>query len=317
MLRSTTNGYGGTQTGNLLTPPPVQPRGGMVKNGGNVFGNVGGASSAVLTPEATLFFGLTNEIHSWFGYIEALNNKGVVTILATPTLMTISGRPAEFLVGGEQPFPTAQGAIQTPSVEFKKFGTRLNFLPIILGHGKIRLDLVPEVSTVNFGAAIDVGGIVVPQFITQRLHTTVEMEEGQMLVLGGLLQTEMDSQVTEVPILGRLPIVGMLFRRVRNQVRETELLVLVRPRLVHPIDKDQMPPLLPGQETDVPNDSELYLRGLPEADRVRPPHVPQPNHFAPPQYHRWEPHPAPPVETVPIPKGSAPKPAPAGVPARE
>ncbi|MCA9247445.1 MAG: hypothetical protein KDA42_10030, partial [Planctomycetales bacterium] len=162
--------YQGSQVGGIMGLPPVNIRGGDITSDSNVFGNVGGATAAALNPAATLFFGVTDQAHTLFGYVEALKNHGVVKILATPTLVTMSGRPAEFLVGGEQPFPTAQGAIQAPSVEFKKFGTRLNFVPIVMGGGKIRIDLVPEVSTVNFAAAIDVGGITVPQFVTQRLH---------------------------------------------------------------------------------------------------------------------------------------------------
>jgi Flp pilus assembly secretin CpaC len=241
--------------------PPVQVRGGdaPLTGGSRVFGNPGGSAASALNPEASIFFGITREAGAFFGYLEALQDKGVVKVLATPTLVTLSGRPAEFLAGGEQPFPTAQGAVQNPSVEFKKFGTRLNFLPVVLGQGMIRLELVPEVSTVNFGAAINVGGIVVPQIVTQKLHATVEMQDGETLILGGIIQTEKDSRVVSVPVLGDIPAIGALFRRVKDLNRETELLVMVTPRLVTPLaDK---PATYPGMETRNPTDCELYLGG--------------------------------------------------------
>lgn len=153
----------------------------------------------------------------------------------------------------------------SPSVEFKKFGTRLNFVPLILGPDKIRLDLVPEHSSVNFTQALVVGGNQVPQFVTQRIHTTVEMEPGQTLVLGGLLQTESDAQVEKVPFLGDLPVVGAAFRKVRHQERELELIVIVTPRLVHPLSETDIPPPLPGEESRRPTDQELYWHGLPES----------------------------------------------------
>lgn len=260
-MKSETPWYVGSQIGQLVNTPPVTIRGGELPTtgGSRVFNNVGGAATAALRPESSIFFGITDQAKAFFGYLEALQEKGVVKVLATPTLVTLSGRPAEFLTGGEQPFPTAQGAVQTPSVQFKKFGTRLNFLPVVLGGGKIRLELVPEVSTVNFNAAVNVGGIDVPQFVTQQLHATVEMMDGETLILGGIIQTEKDSRVVSVPVVGDLPVVGPLFRRVSDVHRELELLVLVTPRLVMPMNGK--PCTYPGAETRNPTDHELYFGG--------------------------------------------------------
>jgi len=284
--------YQGSQIGGVAGSPPINIRGGDITADSNVFGNVGGATSAALNPSSSLFFGVTDQAGTFFGYLEALKSHGVVKILATPTLVTLSGRPAEFLVGGEQPFPTAQGAIQAPTVEFKKFGTRLNFVPIVLGGGKIRIDLVPEVSTVNFAAAIDVGDITVPQFVTQRLHATVEMEEGQLLVLGGLLQEETDSEIEKIPVLGSIPLIGALFRRVRDTTRETELLVLVEPRLAQALEPHQKPCLLPGQETESSSDWQFYANGQLETLRTQPPNNP-PAYQIEQAYPSWSPVDAP------------------------
>ncbi len=261
------NAFAGSQLGNIggITPIASGVSNTAAAAGGNAFQSVGGAASSVITPASTAFVGVTNSAQQFMAQIEALQLQGVAKVLAKPILVTLNGRPAEFLVGGEQPFPYQTSALSTPSVDFKKFGTRLNFVPVILGPDKIRLDLVPEHSSVNFTQAINVGGNQIPQFITQRIHTTVEMEPGQTLVLGGLLQTESDSQIQKVPFLGDLPLVGPVFRRVRHEERELELIVIVTPRLVHPRDDSECPLPLPGDESRRPTDKELYFRGLPEA----------------------------------------------------
>ncbi len=261
------NAFAGSQLGSIggITPIASGVANTAATAGGNAFQSVGGAATSVITPASTAFVGVTNNIQQFMAQIEALQIQGVTKVLAKPILVTLNGRPAEFLVGGEQPFPYQTSALSTPSVDFKKFGTRLNFVPVILGPDKIRLDLVPEHSSVNFTQAINVGGNQIPQFITQRIHTTVEMEPGQTLVLGGLLQTEINSQIQKLPFLGNLPLIGPAFRRVSYEERELELIVIVTPRLVHPRNDSECPLPLPGDESRRPTDKELYFRGLPEA----------------------------------------------------
>lgn len=265
-------GYAGSTVGNIggITPINSAVANNAAAAGGNAFQSVGGAATSVVTPASTVFFGATHELQQFMAQIEALQQEGVAKVLAKPILTTLNGRPAEFLVGGEQPYPYQTSALTSPSVEFKKFGTRLNFVPVILGPDKIRLDLVPEHSSVNFTQSLVVGGNQVPQFITQRIHTTVEMEPGQTLVLGGLLQTESDAQVEKVPFLGDLPLVGAAFRRVRHQERELELIIIVTPRLVHPMPETDCPPPLPGDESRRPTDKELFWHGLPESPHELP-----------------------------------------------
>ncbi|MSQ97389.1 MAG: hypothetical protein EXR98_22940 [Gemmataceae bacterium] len=238
----------GSQLGSLMGVPAIAGR---------------TVANPVLTSDSSTFFGVTNDTSAIFGFFDILKQQGVVKVLANPMLVTTNGRPAEFLVGGEQPIPTVvfAGGTAQPNVQFKPFGTRLAFVPTLLGDGKIRLDVLPEVSTVNAGAGINSGGVSVPQFVTQRLHTTVEMESGQTLYLGGLLQNEVTSDVQKFPVLGDLPYIGVAFRKVVHQVRETELVVVVTPRLIEPLRASQRPALLPGQESRNPTDFELYLEG--------------------------------------------------------
>ncbi len=261
-----TGGYAGSSIGNIggVTPIDSSVANGAAAAGGNAFQKVGGEATSVVTPASTVFFGVTNELQQFMSQIEALQVQGVAKVLAKPILTTLNGRPAEFLVGGEQPYPIQTTPLSSPTVQFKKFGTRLNFVPLILSPDKIRLNLVPEHSSVNFTQALVVGGNQVPQFITQRINTTVEMEPGQTLVLGGLLQTESDAEVQKVPILGNLPVVGAAFRHVRHQERELELIIIVTPRLVSPLNASECPPPLPGDESRRPTDKELYWHGLPE-----------------------------------------------------
>jgi pilus assembly protein CpaC len=264
LLRSELSNFEGIQTGNLIGVPSIAARGGTVGTASGVFTNfTGTGTNPVLTPQSTVFFGITPHNVNFFAFIEALKQEGVAKILATPTLVTLNGRPADFLVGGEQPVPVVTGASGSllPSIDYKAFGTRLTFVPTILGDGKIRLNVVPEVSTLNFANAVLVAGTSVPQFETQRVNATVEMESGQTLALGGLLQTEEAATVSKVPVLGDLPGAGVLFRRVNHTKTETELLIVVTPVLVDPLRGCQRPPALPGQESRTPNDCELYLKG--------------------------------------------------------
>lgn len=262
-----TQGFGGSQIGGAGGVTPLVSASNSTAGVGNAFTSIGGAAASAITPASTVFVGVTKELQQFMAQLEFLKRNGVVKVLARPTLVTLTGRPAEFLVGGEQPFPYQVSAIAQPSVDFKKFGTRLNFLPVILGPDKIRLDLVPEFSTVDpdSSTSASVGGTSIPRFITQRIHTVVEMEPGQTLILGGLLQTEIAGQIDKVPFLGSLPYGGAAFRRVTYAERELELLVVVTPRFVEPLNGSEGPVTLPGEESRSPTDKELFFYGMPEA----------------------------------------------------
>jgi pilus assembly protein CpaC len=223
------------------------------------------AASATLLP-GNLFYGVVNPNHSFFGWLEALRDEGLTKILAEPKVVTISGRPASFLDGGEQAIPVPAGLGQI-GVQFEEFGTRLNVLPIVLGNGKIHLEVEPEVSNLDPAAGTSIGGTVVPGRNTQRVHTSVELETGQTFAIGGLVQRRVGATATKVPILGDVPFFGVLFRGEQLLQEETELLILVTPNLVDPLACNQLPKYRPGEETRIPDDFELFLEGILEAPR--------------------------------------------------
>ena len=136
-LRSSVSNFQGVQNGNLIGVPAIVSRGGPNGNASTVFANFAsnGTTSSVLSPNSSIFFGVTGENSAFYGFLEALKQQGHAKILATPTLVTLNGRPADFLVGGEQPVPIVSGAGGSliPSVDYKPFGTRLTFVPVVLG----------------------------------------------------------------------------------------------------------------------------------------------------------------------------------------
>jgi pilus assembly protein CpaC len=202
----------------------------------------------------------------FFGFLQALRDENLAKILAQPKLVTLSGRSATLLSGGEQAIPEAAG-LGSISVKFEPFGTKLSFLPIVLGDGKIHLDVEPEVSNIDPSVGTSISGTTVPGRNTQRVHTSVVIEDGQTLAIGGLIQNEVTAGTVKFPVLGDLPFVGVFFSSKTYQENERELIVLVTPHLVDPMACDQLPKYLPGQESRTPDDFELFLEGILEAPR--------------------------------------------------
>lgn len=213
-----------------------------------------------------LFLGIANSQESFFGFLQALREENIVKLMAEPRLVTLSGRPASFLSGGEQAIPVPAGLGQI-GVQFEEFGTRLNFLPIVMGNGRIHLEVEPEVSFLDPAAGVNIQGTTVPGRSTQRVHTTVEMETGQTFIIGGLIQRLVRGSTVKVPILGDAPFIGAFFSRKNFEETEEELIVMVTPYLVDPMACNQVPKHLPGQETRTPDDFELFLEGILEAPR--------------------------------------------------
>jgi pilus assembly protein CpaC len=178
----------------------------------------------------------------------------------------MSGRQASFLVGGEQAIPVPAGLGQV-GVQFEEFGTRLNFIPVVLGNGKIHLEVEPEVSALDPAAGTNIQGTVVPGRATQRVRTTVQLETGQTFVIGGLIQHTVNATTSKVPVLGDLPFLGAAFSSKSFNEVEQETVVLVTPHLVDGMACDQFPKCLPGMETRTPDDFELFLEGILEAPR--------------------------------------------------
>ncbi len=195
-------------------------------------------------------------------YIQALSENKYVRLLAEPNLVAISGERATFLVGGSFPIPVVQnsGASSAVTIEYKEFGVRLNFRPEVLGQGRIRLEVAPEVSELSEIGSLRQNGFTIPSVITRRSSTTVELGSGQSFAMAGLLRSKEQGRVSKVPILGDIPVLGVLFRSVRYEEDQTELVVMVTAELVEPLDNGTVRPM-PGELHETPNDWELFMEG--------------------------------------------------------
>ena len=230
-------------------------------NSGVPFVPVPSANSAF-----NLFFSTGLSKFPFSAILSILSQEGLAKVLAEPTLVSLSGQEASFHAGGEVPILIAR-QLGEVSVEYKKFGVRLQFTPTVLGDRNISLKLAVEVSEPDATAGVTIGGFNIPGFKVRASDTTVRLRDGQSFAVAGLLSDSVRSTVDKIPVLGDIPILGALFRSTAFQREETELLVVVRARLVRPIDSDQVP-LLPGEDelTD-PTDFELFLLGRIEPEK--------------------------------------------------
>jgi pilus assembly protein CpaC len=182
-------------------------------------------------------------------------------VLAKPTLVALNGQEAAFLAGGEFPIPVPQ-AFGLVTIQFKKFGVGLVFTPNILDSRHISLNVAPEVSELDFQNALRTQGFTVPAISTRRANTTIELADGQSFAIGGLLRDNVKESVKKFPYLGELPIIGSLFRSSSFQKNETELVIIVTPHLVKPLDMTAQ--TLPTDYYVEPNDFEFYWMGFSE-----------------------------------------------------
>jgi len=241
----------------------------------NPFGAfLGPVVSSVNPTAASAVFGLVSNDNAFQGFIEALKSESLLTLLAEPTLLAVNGRPANFLSGGQFPVPIPQG-LGTVSVQYKNFGVQLDFVPVLLGHNRLRMQVSPEVSEKDLSNTVVVQGISVPSLTTRRVNTEVEMNFGQTLVIAGLLSNRVQARTQKIPFLGELPWVGAAFRRVSHDEAETELLVLVTPELAAPTERHLLP-AGPGRQSASPTDRELYFNGYLEVPRYGPDPVIEP-----------------------------------------
>ncbi len=181
--------------------------------------------------------------------IRASISKGTLRSLTEPNLLTLPGKEASFLAGGEFPYPTIQGgavgSVGAVTIAFREFGVRLRFTPVITRSGSIRLKVAPEVSQLDFANGLTFQGFVVPTILVRRAETEVELGEGQYLALAGLIDNQTIENVSKIPLLGDIPLLGAFFRSSQVRARETELLVLVTPRLIRA--SDTAPPIPTGE----------------------------------------------------------------------
>jgi pilus assembly protein CpaC len=183
-----------------------------------------------------------NTEHQIGAVLKALQAKGFLQSLAEPNLIAYNGQEASFLAGGEFPVPFVSGTANAVTVLFKEFGIKLNFTPTVAGD-TIRLKVRPEVSSLDFANGITLSGFRIPALITRRAETDVELRDGQSFAIAGLLNNISQEDTAAIPILSSLPIIGPLFKSKADRAERTELMVLITPRLVRPLNPDEVPPL--------------------------------------------------------------------------
>ncbi|WFL76630.1 type II and III secretion system protein family protein [Altererythrobacter arenosus] len=264
-VRTFFNGRGGrfsgaTGPGTTLTPGAGNSNFG---NGDLQVESVLGAFG-VVTRSFTDVLGLDIDVA-----LDALEDKGLSKTLAEPTLVALSGERASFLAGGEFPVPVAQaiggqggagGGSAAITVEFKPFGVSLGFTPTVLSDNVINLLVEPEVSAIDPTASITVGGLSIPGLSTRRASTVLELRDGESFAIAGLIQQDFKTTVEQVPLLGSIPIIGSLFRSSSFQKGETELLIVVTPRLVQPVRPEQV--RLPTDRVGDPVQADVLLNGV-------------------------------------------------------
>jgi pilus assembly protein CpaC len=219
-------------------------------------GGGGGIGGYLLSPAVNSLFRFSSGNSTWTGFIDALKEDGLVKVLAEPTLIALSGQSASFLAGGEYPVPVPQG-LGTVAIDYKPFGVGLTFTPTVLDEDRIGIEVAPEVSELDFSTAVNFSGFVIPGLSTRRASTVVELGDGQSFAVAGLLKETIRHDIAKVPWLGDIPVLGVLFQSKKFQKNETELVIIVTPHLVKPIDGDTQQ--LPTDFYIEPSEPEFYL----------------------------------------------------------
>jgi pilus assembly protein CpaC len=214
--------------------------------------------------------------------IEAMEQQGLVEVLAEPNIIAEDGKQASFLAGGEYPYPTVQGTAGgvggAITIQFKEYGVRLTFIPTITPRGTIRLQVAPEVSALDFTNAVTIAGFTEPAITVRRVKTEVELNEKQSFAIGGLLDNRETQTFTKIPFIGSVPILGKLFQSIQKNRTNTELIVIVTPEIVAPIDAGQPLPQLNYPEKFLPPNSNIPMTNpitnLSGAKQSSPPAIP-------------------------------------------
>ncbi|MDP2529249.1 MAG: type II and III secretion system protein family protein [Candidatus Palauibacterales bacterium] len=235
---------------NILRMNPNNPRGGNeigVSPGGGSFSGTFLGNGPDKTFSDAVDFYLFHSASKLAAFIQALKQKGLFKSLAEPNLMAVPGDTASFLAGGEFPFPVVQGggSGNAVTIQFREFGIRLNFVPTITNSGAIRMRVAPEVSSLDFSNGLEISGFKIPTILSRKATTTIELGDGQTFAIAGLLDNSLTHDVNKVPILGDIPILGALFRSESIRQNRSELLVLVTPHIVQPLD--EAPPVPTGE----------------------------------------------------------------------
>ena len=222
------------------------------------------SAESVLTPALNLFLG--NGVAGLTGMLRALKSTGAIRSLAEPNLIAMDGQQASFLAGGEYPVPVVQdgGDKPTVTIQFKEYGVRLNFKPTIIDEDHIRLELEPEVSTIDFANGVKFDGFLIPALKTRRAKTGVELRDGQSFALAGLLDNNESQSFSKVPGIGDIPLLGNLFKSKSFQKQETELMFIITAQLVKPVNRDDLPQMrgLDGIKKESPLGVEPKSEGI-------------------------------------------------------
>lgn len=238
---------------------------------GNTIGQIGttGVTGVGVGPTGTFSGSSTNiwAIYPGLGLaasIQALQTKGLAEVLAEPNVLARNGHQASFLAGGEYPYPVAQsaasgGAAAPITIQYKQYGVLLAFLPTITNRGTIRLQVAPEVSALDYGNAVDIGGASVPALTIRRVKTEVELADGQSFVIGGLLDNRETENFQKIPFIGDIPILGKFFTSMSRNRTNTELIVIVTPEVVNPIEAGTPVPELKYPAGFMPPNSQISM----------------------------------------------------------
>jgi len=222
-----------------------------------VAGVLSGTSPFGVIVSKMLAAGMENDV-----IINALEQKGIARSLAEPNLVALSGDTASFLAGGEYPIPVP-GSLGTVTIDYKRYGVGLAFTPTVLNGGLINMKIEPEVSQLDFSHMVTIGGLSIPPLIVRRASTTVELRDGQSFVIGGLLQSVGQNAISQMPWLGDMPVLGALFRSTSYQKQETDLAIIVTPRLVRQARPGAV--IKTPLDSSLPvNDVDLFLMGKTE-----------------------------------------------------
>ncbi len=225
--------------------------------------NASGTTFAA-TGSETFSLGVIENSSTFFSAIRALRQNNLVKVLASPTLTAVDGRPASFNSGGEIPIVVPAGLGQV-AIQFREFGTRLDYVAKVRGGGRIWLEVRPYISEIDPSQSVRIDGIEVPGLRSRFLETGVEMGAGQTLALAGLLQVKTETINSGLPVLSDMPFLGALFRTTKEEQNEVELLITVTPNFAGPMDPHEVPTTAPGMSSISPTDCELYLRGYIES----------------------------------------------------
>lgn len=223
------NTIGRTTTGQFPAPSPSSIT-------GTIGAQSAGTTSTFTLSDALNLFAFSPRLNLG-ALVKALQSKSVLQILAEPNLVTTSGKEASFVVGGEFPVPVLQGGANSGAVtiQFREYGVRLKFTPVVTDNKTIRMHVAPEVSTLDYANAVTFNGFTIPALATRKMETDIELGEGQSFVIGGLIDNQVTESMNKVPGLGDLPLLGYLFRSKDLLKSNTELIVMVTPEITTPL----------------------------------------------------------------------------------